>query len=131
MNFLLKLLGLDKLFKGPARVSMHSVEKIQRDWERIGQQVAGGTPSQLRQAVITADKTLDNALRDLVEGETMGERLKNARHLYEADLYDTIWKAHKLRNSLVHETDFEPPHHVLEKRIRVFREALKEIGVKV
>ncbi len=71
------------------------------------------TPSQLRQALITADKCLDNALRDIVNAETMGERLKVAKSKFTHRTYDSIWRAHKIRNSLVHETEFEPTYSTL------------------
>jgi hypothetical protein len=89
----------------------------------------GGQPSQLRQALIQADKSLDNALRDLVPGETMGERLKNAYSLFEKNFYNNIWRAHKMRNALVHESGYEPPHHALKRSIDDFKKALNKIGI--
>jgi len=132
MNFLNFLKGL--LGGGAPRrkhVSTETAEKIRRDWQKIETLRAGKLPSQLRQALITADKTLDNALRDLVEGEKMGERLKNSKPLYEYSVYDNIWKAHKLRNKVVHETDFEPPHFIVEEAIEQLRVGLEALGIRV
>ena len=102
---------------------------IEAEWRQINVLLNGKQPSQLRQALIKADKTLDNALRDLVIGETMGERLKNAYSLFERRLYDKIWKAHKMRNALVHESGYEPPHHMVNKSISDLKTALNKLGV--
>jgi hypothetical protein len=102
---------------------------IAAEWRNIEILVSGGQPSQLRQALIQADKSLDNALRDLVKGETMGERLKNSSSLFDRSLYDKIWKAHKMRNALVHESGYEPPHQMLKNNVETFKNALSKLGV--
>ena len=131
------------LFKGfgwssqryPSRVSgsvkPFTRNKIIGDWLVISQQLAGKQPSQMRQALITADKTLDAALRDVVQGEAMGERLKNSRHLFDKSLYNKIWGAHKMRNALVHEAGYEPPHHMISKGIEDLKRGLSSLGVNI
>ena len=112
-------------------ISKNTEELIQRDWKQIDILLSGKSPSQLRHALVTADKTLDNALRDLVDGEALGERLKSSDTKFDKYLYDDIWKAHKLRNSLVHESGFEPPHFVITEAIQTLRRALQTLGVRV
>lgn len=112
-------------------VSTATAEKIQKDWQYIKTLTDGGTPAQLKQALITADRSLDAALKDFASGETMGERLKNVSNKFDSDVYNKIWQAHKVRNSLVHESNFEPPHFVLIQNIEVFRKALFSLGVRV
>lgn len=112
-------------------VLQDTMDLIRGEWEQIDIMISQGGPSQLRQALIKADKTLDNALRDIVDGEKMGERLKNAKDKYDYATYDRIWKAHKMRNSLVHESGFEPPYHVIELAIEDLRRGLNKIGVNV
>ena len=101
------------------------------EWKNINTLFSGRSPSQLRQALISADKTLDNVLRDLVNGETMGERLKNAEDKFDRYSYDKIWKAHKLRNTLVHESGFEPPHYVLTEAIEDLRRGVVNLGIRI
>ena len=114
------------------KVSHQTKNRIESDWRQIEVLLDGGKPSQLRQALITADKTVDGVLRDLVPGETMGERLKNAKDLFsDYSVYDKLWKAHKVRNSLVHEPGYEPPHHMIRGKIEDLRTGLKKLGVKV
>jgi hypothetical protein len=101
------------------------------DWESIKVLLDQKGPSQLRQALIVADKSLDNALRDLVVGESMGERLKNAKDLFQWDLYQKIWDAHKLRNNLVHESNFEPPYFMVTEAVTNIQNGLISLGLKV
>jgi hypothetical protein len=130
-NFLNNILA-GKAFGGGAKaVSIDTKGKISRDWQSIDVLIKGGMPSQLRQALIKADKTVDTALKDLVLGETMGERLKNAKDLFDRDVYDKIWKAHKVRNRLVHEADYEPQHFIVKEAIKNLRNGLKGINVYV
>lgn len=112
-------------------VSRETEEKILSDWQTIKALLAGKTPSQLRQALITADKSLDNALKDVCKGETMGERLKNARDKFDVVLYNKLWEAHKVRNALVHESGYEPPHFVITKAIEDLKKGVEGLGVKL
>lgn len=116
---------------GRRSVSADTKRRIEADWRKISSLMKSGGPSQIREALLTADKTVDAALKDLVEGETMGERLKNASHLFDRDVYDKIWKAHKLRNSLVHEAGFEPTIGMVNDGITRLKKGLSALGVKI
>ena len=116
---------------GRSSVSQQTEDKIRKDWENIKILSSSKSPSQLRQGLITADKTLDNALKDIFSGETMGERLKNAKNRFDEITYNRIWEAHKIRNNLVHETGYEPPYYVLTESIEKLRTGLQALGVRV
>lgn len=116
---------------GRSSVSQPTEDKIRKDWENIKILASSKSPSQLRQGLITADKTLDNALKDIFSGETMGERLKNAKDRFDEITYNKIWEAHKVRNNLVHETGYEPPYYVLTEAIEKLRTGLQALGVRV
>jgi len=111
-------------------VSSRTQQDILNAWKNVNEALSTKTPSQLRQALITGDKCVDNALRDIVAGETMGERLKNAKNKFEYSVYDGIWRAHKIRNSMVHETSFEPSFSTLISAIGDFKRGLDALGVK-
>jgi hypothetical protein len=81
--------------------------------------------------LITADRSLDTALRDVTPGETMGERMKSVGSRFEKIQYNKIWQAHKMRNMLVHESDYDPPHFMIIENINILKEALKTLGVKL
>ena len=112
-------------------VSLPTSRKIKEDWEKVQELLKLGGPSQLRQALITADKLLDNALKEVVAGESMGERLKNARDVFDRYQYQTIWEAHKLRNNLVHEAGYEPPYFVITQAVDNLRNGLTGLGLRV
>ena len=119
------------LLSGKKSVSKRVMEMVTRDWQELTILIKGGAPSQLKQALIVADKSLDSVLRDLVAGEAMGERLKNAKSLFHPQTYDKVWQAHKLRNALVHESGFEVQGFMLKNAVDQFRVALKELGLKL
>jgi len=124
----------DLFFKRKASRNVISVEtrnNIDRDWKNIKVLLSQRGPSQLRQALITADKCLDNALRDVVDGETMGERLKNASEIFDKDTYNKIWEAHKVRNTLVHEAGYEPPYFVITQSVESLKTGLQVLGINL
>jgi len=112
-------------------VSERAGFNIARDWQEIDLLLKGNSPSQFKQALIVADRSLDLALKDLVAGETMGERLKSAKNIFHPQTYDKIWQAHKLRNALVHESGFEVQSFVVKASVENLKSGLKELGVKI
>lgn len=112
-------------------VSMSTQQNINTAWNSVDIALKSKTPSQLRQAIITADKCLDNALRDIVPGEKMADRLKNSKNKFDYATYDKLWKAHKIRNNLVHEAGFEPSYVTLISAIKDLQNGIEKLGVKV
>ncbi len=112
-------------------VRQDTANKIKLDWENIQILLQQKSPSQLRQALLVADRCLDSALRDVVMGDSMGERLKSAKDLFEWEAYQKIWEAHKLRNNLIHEANYEPPYFMVTEAINNLKEALTTLNIKV
>lgn len=114
---------------GRARKSANRVGGIDREfvarrWAEIESKAAGGG---LASAVSDADKLLDYALKQSgARGETMGERLKNSGSRFSN--IDAIWNAHKLRNSLAHEADFDLVPSMAKEAIGNFKHGLKDLG---
>lgn len=103
--------------------------KIKSDWQRVDELIKVGKPSALKEAVTKADKLLDFALSKLVDGQTLSERLKNAKAKFSPSVYDKVWQAHKVRNSLAHDVDYDPPHFITQEALSFFKEALIDLGV--
>lgn len=99
---------------------------FQKQWNVIeGYKKNGSAGWQL--AIFEADKLLDHALRTLsFGGETMGDRLKDARRSLHNN--DAVWSAHKLRNRLAHEQNVPLNGIVVDKALRGFKGALKDLG---
>jgi len=102
---------------------------IGNKWVEIGQMMRKGGPANYRQAIMESDKLVDMVLRSKVPGDTMGERLKNARGLFHRTTYDRLWTAHKIRNKLAHEAEFEGLSSDAKMAVRNFEKALKELHV--
>lgn len=81
----------------------------------------------LRSAVSEADKLLDHILRQRgYQGNTMAERLKNAEREFSDK--NAVWRAHKLRNALAHEVEFDLVASQAKEAIRTLEVALKDLG---
>lgn len=79
-------------------------------------------------SIIHADKLLDQALKGLgYKGETMGERLISAKNKLKNK--DAVWAAHKLRNRIAHETLFEPTPEDVNRALKGYQKAFKDLGV--
>lgn len=80
--------------------------KVQAKLDSIKRRANTSNQASLQQLLIETDKLLDYTLQQRkVKGETLGERLKNAKDLFDRSTYNNVWEAHKLRNQLVHEVD--------------------------
>ena len=107
-------------------------EFIMQEWQEIQQLVDLNKPSARNQALIRADKLVDHALKVVSSGETMGERLKNAQDAFSSwDVYDDLWKAHKIRNKMVHEAGFEPPYYTVKDALEKIKRGLRDLGVSL
>lgn len=91
----------------------------------IDQLISLGGPSRFRTAIIDADNLLDHVLKSKgYKGNTMGERLKSARKDLEWADYDLAWKAHKVRNQVVHEADSEILSWQAQEAVRNFKKVI-------
>jgi hypothetical protein len=109
-----------------ARTGTLDREFVSRKWADIQIMIAGRGGS-LRDAVSEADKLVDYALKQSgVPGDTMGERLKNSRGRFSN--IDDIWSAHKLRNALAHEADFDLVPDQARQAVTQFERGLKDLG---
>lgn len=98
-------------------------------WNEIQAMQSQGGPANYHQAIMEADKLVDLVLKSKVSGETMGERLRNAKHLFSRDTYDKLWTAHKIRNKVAHEADFEGLSSDSALAVRNFEKALRELRI--
>ena len=105
--------------------------KIAEEWREIELLMKVGKPNSLKESVIKADKLMDFALMKIVDGTTMGERLKNAKDRFGYVAYDKVWKAHKVRNAMAHEIDYDPPHFITKEAVENFKEGFEDLGINL
>ena len=84
---------------------------LDRRWVDIIQKIESENPSDWNVAIMESDKILDEMVKKMgYPGDNLGERLKSVEKSDFLTL-DQAWQAHKIRNSIAHESDF-----VLTKR---------------
>jgi hypothetical protein len=102
-------------------------QKYRVEWLKLENSLDRKNPATYQMAIMTADKLLDQAMRESgLTGDTMAERLKAAKSKF-TDV-NKVWTAHKLRNRIVHETDVKITTLTAKKALYVYKKSLKELG---
>lgn len=118
------LLVVISLTRRPSRILDQS--KYREKWLTITQSVTDDAGT-MQLAVLHADKLLDQALRESgVAGETLGERLKNAKARFRN--VNAVWTAHKLRNQIAHDDHVKINRRQTDSALAAFRAALIDLG---
>lgn len=96
-------------------------------WLSIETSLKRDEPASYTLSIVEADKLLDKALKERAyKGETMGDRMKKCQGKWTNG--NGVWAAHKLRNRLVHETDFQIDYERSRQAIAAYKQALKDLG---
>ena len=125
--FILAVVGV--VYLAFARSSLPSLNKskFQTRWLEIEHSLNREQLATYQVAILNADKLLDEALRDRrTKGASMGERMKNATNSWSNANY--IWNAHKVRNQLAHEHDYQLTRETALRALSAYKQALKDIG---
>ncbi len=106
-----------------------SKKEAQESWHKIEGHFYRGSESDLKVAILEADKLLNDALREAgVIGIQLGDRLKKASTGQIPNLNE-LWQAHKLRNQIAHEPNFKLKRDLAERALGIYETALKNLGV--
>ena len=111
-------------------ISLDTRNLIEGEWVTINSELRNHSPAVLKHALIKADKSLDNLLKEIVTGNTMGERMIAAKERFSPTTYSSIWSGHKVRNAMVHDAGFDPSYVVLVKAIEDLRKGVRELGIR-
>lgn len=96
-------------------------------WLSIETSLKRDEPASYTLSIVEADKLLDKALKERAyKGETMGDRMNKCQGKWTNG--NGVWAAHKLRNRLVHETDFQIDYERSRQAIAAYKQALKDLG---
>ena len=102
-----------------------SAKTVQSRWSIVQTMTSQGGNG-LRQAIMEADKLLDYVLQGKgYRGDTMAERMKSANR--EFSRRNDVWAAHKLRNALAHEVDFDLVPSQVKQSVKAFERAIKDL----
>ena len=102
-------------------------QKYRTRWMAIEGSLKKDNEAACHMAILNADKLLDAALKEAnYKGQTMGERLKNAKgSLTNAN---AVWASHKLRNRIAHEANVKADYTVARRALAGFKQGLKDVG---
>ena len=100
---------------------------LNKSWQKVLGRLARNDEDGLRLALIEADNLFDDLLKQMrLPGESMADRL---RYIDSSQIpnIDEIWRAHKLRNVIVHNHEYPITRHEMEIGVRAYEKALKEL----
>ena len=84
-------------------------------------------PASYVTTIINCDKLLDKAMVEMgIPGKTMGDRLKKCGGRFSN--LNAVWRAHKLRNAIAHESDLEIGYKQAFNALAIYKQALKDLG---
>jgi len=97
-------------------------------WQEVREHIKSTNAAEWRFAVIEADKILDDLLKKAkYPGDTFGERLMLMQPGDLATL-DNLWSAHKLRNTIAHNPDYQVSYAEAREAIENYEKAIRELG---
>ncbi len=106
-----------------------SRKQAQESWRRIEEQFYRGGESDLKVAILEADKLLNDALREAgIMGIQLGDRLKKT-NIGQVPNLNELWQAHKLRNQIAHEPNFKLKRDLAERALGIYETALRNLGI--
>ena len=101
---ILKDLEWEKYEKVFEKEDVNSGNKKTERWQNILKLVESENKNDWRMAIMDADNLLDEILIEQgYSGTNLGERLKSA----DFDTLQNAWEAHKVRNSIAHDSNFD------------------------
>lgn len=102
-------------------------EAYQSRFLEIENKLRQDNPASYMTSIINADKLLDKAMIEMgIAGKTMGDRLKKGGGRFTN--LNAVWRAHKLRNAIAHESDIEVSYKQAYNALAIYKQALKDIG---
>ncbi len=116
----LSLLTFVIVSKSRKGLSAAEKNRYKRHWEKI-------KALEIKQAVIEADKLLDELLTKKGYKGSLGDKLKKAGPAFTN--VNDVWSAHKLRNRLAHELDVKIGDNEGKAALRSFEKAYRDLGL--
>ena len=98
-------------------------------WASVSKKASLDSPDAMRAAIIEADSIVDDILRTIgISGEHVADRLAQINP-DTLQSFDRLWRAHRLRNELVHTPDFSLSAEDAKSTLEDYESFLREIGV--
>jgi len=95
----------------------------------INKKITSKSPSDWKIAIIEADKAIDMALEKKgFQGTSLGEKLKQMVPADLPEVYEELWEAHKIRNRIVHEPEFEISQGEARKLVGIYERVIRKLS---
>ena len=108
--------------RGP-RLTDKDRSAITNRWQEIEKLM---NQDRAKEAIFEADKLLDFVFQaSRLRGETFADRLKSGEKLFRN--YQDVWTAHKLRNKLAHEFDFQHSPREAKSAIDTYDQTIRRL----
>lgn len=112
--------------EGPIKVKD---QKLVKQWQLIIEKSKANPPQSLVLAIIEADKLVDEVLKKMgLGGEHMADRLEKLG-AWELKTLEKLWRAHRLRNELVHQPEFDISPVDAKEVLIIYESFLQELEV--
>jgi hypothetical protein len=103
------------------KISESDQKRIRKHWNNL--------PLSPKDAILEADKILDEGLKLRGYKGSLGGKLKQAGPLFTNQ--NNVWSAHKLRNRIAHELSITISEGESKRALGQFKQALKDLGFKL
>ena len=98
-------------------------------WEEVREHLTSFREAEWKFAIIEADKITETVLQEAgFPGETIGERMTLISKDQLVSIND-LWQAHKLRNIIAHDPNYQVRYGEVRKAIEQYEKTLRELGV--
>lgn len=124
---ILKIKGMRSKPEKSSANSHIEIGEFEDKWKNLSEKFRSSRVNDQKLALIEADKMLDDTLRRIgYSGESMGDRLKQLDGMNLPNIND-VWEAHKIRNRVVHNPEYEPNKRDVEFSMRAYEIALRDL----
>lgn len=120
---------IKKIFKLKTRNSKLDKVANLKKWMEINKLLRTNDEIHAKQAIIDADKFFDDIMKQLgVKGEGFADRLRSLENKMDRKKYQQVWEAHKIRNQISHEMNYQLSNSEAKKALDDFRAGLHNLG---
>jgi hypothetical protein len=103
-------------------------DQFAKHWKNIQDKALTAPPQSLTLAIVAADNLVGDALDGMgLEGEHIADKLQKLNPK-EMKTLNSLWRAHRMRNDLVHTTGFEIKESEAKEILNIYESFLKELG---
>ena len=101
--------------------------KATKRWRRISRRLASGKKEEYKLAIVEADRFLDEVLTKIgYQGKTMADRLEQITQSNLSSV-DSVREAHTIRNTIMHEPDYDITLDETKRVLDIYEKALREV----